>query len=108
MPTINIIDNNRNMSTTSGGGFAQMGAGAIPGMMQGMPMGQSMAQTGGGLGLAAPMMRPMMPRFGGMMPMAPMGMRMPGYMMAQTESDAVSDVASVGDGEIGGEHLATY
>ncbi len=47
MPTINIIDNNRNMSTTSaGGGFPQMGAGAIPGMMQGMPMGQTMAQQG--------------------------------------------------------------
>ncbi len=52
------------------------------------------------------MMRPMMPRFGAMMPMTPMGMRMPGYMMAQTESEgeanAVANSAAVD------ESLANY
>ena len=86
-----------------------MGAGAIPGMMQGMPMGQTMAQQGMpmmGSGMQMPMgqsmaqtglgsmMRPMMPRFGGMMPMNPMGMRMPGYMMAQTESEGAADATT--------------
>lgn len=82
MPTINIIDNNRNMSTTGGGmGGGGMGGNMMPQMMQGMPMGQNMAQMGG---------MPQMPMGGMGMPMGGMPMMPMGQNMAQTSGLAMN------------------
>ena len=82
-PTINIIDNNRNMSTNSSGGGCGMAG--FPGMMGKCCPGMNMAQVG----MPSPMMgMPGCAPMFGMMPQLgmPMGMRSPYSFMAQTEA----------------------